>query len=310
MRPDTGALRVAPHPRGLRENPPEAGRALGVLETQGLAPLFSGVDAMCKAAAVDLHGWTPIGGALCHAVVRGGVHDVREAVASGRAAAEREGSVHATLVLPVPSPGLEALLPAASASAPSSLDAFGILETTGYLGAAAGADAMTKTAEVELLRFILGSGGRVGVLLEGRLEEVQSALRAGENRAREAGEYNARCAVARPDPGTVACFGGARPDPPNPRPGEGAVGLIETRSTVALVTAVDQMMKTADVLFEGRWKVGAYNTAAVIRGPLASVRVALDVGDAEARLHGESVHTHLIPVPLPELERRLMHAAG
>ena len=83
--------------------------------------------------------------------------------------------------------------------------------------------------------------------------------------------------------------------------------MVETRSTVALVTAVDQMMKTADVVFDGRYKVGAYNTAAVVRGSLSSVRVALDVGHQAAASLGDSTYSHLIPAPTESLEKLLVH---
>ena len=89
--------------------------------------------------------------------------------------------------------------------------------------------------------------------------------------------------------------------------GNRAMGLIETRSTVAIVKAVDQMLKAADVVFDGNFKAGAFLTAGVIRGDVDAVRTALDVGAAEAAKYGELVSVHLIPNPLPDMETRLAH---
>jgi microcompartment protein CcmL/EutN len=85
------------------------------------------------------------------------------------------------------------------------------------------------------------------------------------------------------------------------------MGLIETRSTVALVKALDEMLKAADIQFEGRYKVGYFLTAGVVRGDVDSVRIALEVGAREAERHGELASAHLIPHPYPEMEARLLH---
>jgi carbon dioxide concentrating mechanism protein CcmO len=311
VQPDPGAMKAMPHAAGLRAGRPRAlaaPRAAGLLETRGLAPLLLGADAMAKAASVEVAGWTAIGGALCHAVVRGDVDSVREAVEAGRAAAATVGDVFATLVLPAPSDGVESLLPQPpSAPAGAPVDAAGLLETTGYLGAVAGADAMAKDAGITILRILIGSGGRVGVLIGGPLEEIHAALTSGAERAGSAGTFTASCAVPRPEGAVVACFGGSSPTTTNEGRGPGAFGILEARSTVAVVSAVDQMMKAADVRFEGRFKAGAFYTSAVIRGDVASVRVALDVGAAEAGRRTDDVATHFIPAPLEEVGRCLLH---
>ena len=103
----------------------------------------------------------------------------------------------------------------------------------------------------------------------------------------------------------MACFGGSMSRNATSR--NQAMGLIETRSTVALVKAVDQMLKSADVEFEGRYKAGYFLTASVVRGDVGAVAAALKVGAAEAERYGELVSAHLIPHPFPALEERLIH---
>jgi microcompartment protein CcmL/EutN len=131
-------------------------------------------------------------------------------------------------------------------------------------------------------------------------------LRAGAEGAGQAGELNAQWLISRPDPGLMACFGGAAA-PVQREGGARALGLVETRSSVALIKAVDQMLKAADVEFEGNYKVGYFLTASAVRGDVGAVRVALEAARSEAVRHGELVAAYLIPQPFAELEERLPH---
>jgi microcompartment protein CcmL/EutN len=105
----------------------------------------------------------------------------------------------------------------------------------------------------------------------------------------------------------MACFGGSAPATGRTAvPGE-AMGLIETRSTVALVKAVDEMLKAAAVRYEGSYKVGYFLTASVVRGDVGAVQAALDVGATTAVKYGELAAVDLIPYPFAALEERLPH---
>ncbi len=303
-RPDARATDAMPHATGLGAEQVQL-RAIGLLETQGLTPLVAGADAMLKAAQVELGGWAFIGGALCHAPIFGDVAAVQTALEVGRQAAERIGTVYATLVLPQPSEGLGPLLPPAPAVVPRSTGALGLIETIGYASVVGSADAMLKAADVQIERLSIGSGGRITALATGHLDDVQAAVRAGAEAATALGELDASVVVSRPDPALVARFATAAEGL-----GSGArqaMGLIETRSTVALVRAVDRMLKAAAVEYEGAYKVGYYLTAAVVRGDVGAVQVAIDAGREEAVEHGELVSAYAIPQPYSGLEGRLPH---
>ena len=71
----------------LQGSSPERETALGRLETRGYGAHVGANDRMVKAADVELLGWTFIGGALVHAVIRGSVGDVETAIAAGAAPA-------------------------------------------------------------------------------------------------------------------------------------------------------------------------------------------------------------------------------
>ena len=303
-RPDTRAMDAMPHATGLGAEPVQP-RALGLLETQGLTPLVAGTDAMLKAAQVELGGWAFIGGALCHTPVFGDVAAVQTALEVGRQAAERLGTVYATLVLPQPSEGLGPLLPPAPPVTPRSTGALGLIETIGYAAVVGSADAMLKAADVQIERLSIGSGGRIAALATGQLDDVQAAVRAGAEAATALGQLEASAVVSRPDSALVARFATAAEGlGPGARQ---AMGLIETRSTVALVRAVDRMLKAASVEYEGAYKVGYYLTAAVVRGDVGAVQVAIEAGRQEAVAHGELVSAYAIPQPYSGLEGRLPH---
>jgi len=305
-RPEARAIKSMPHASAAASSEVDI-RALGLLETQGLAPLIAGADAMVKAANVELCGWAFIGGALCHAVVRGDVSSVQAALESGRRSAEAIGSVNATLVLPQPIAGIAALLPPAVQSEVVATGALGIVETIGYTAVVAAGDAMVKAAEVDVRRLSIGSGGRIAALATGSLDDVQAAIEAGRVEAGNVGELEAATLISRPDVATLACFAGAMQGGESRGPRR-AMGLIETRSTVALVRAVDQMLKAADVEYEGSYKVGYFLTASVVRGDVGAVRVAIDAGREEAAKYGELVSAHVIAQLYEDMERRLPHS--
>ena len=304
-RPEAAAATAMPHALGGHTATDPDARALGVLETRGVVPLIEGVDAGVKAAAVDISGWAAVGGALCHVAFRGDVAAVQTAIDAARTAAATTGTVIAGLVLPQPAIGVDSLLPPLPAGTTSACGALGMVETTGYVAAVSAGDAMVKEAEVQFTRLTIGSGGRVVALATGSLDSVQAAVRAAAAATAPIAEVAAARVISRPDVQTLACFG--QPAAPQTVAAPRAMGLIETRSTIGLVAAIDQMLKAARVEYAGRYKVGYFLTAAVVRGDVGAVKAALDAGAKEAARHGELVAVHLIPRPYPELEERLSH---
>ncbi|MBI2503128.1 MAG: BMC domain-containing protein [Candidatus Latescibacteria bacterium] len=298
-------LEGMPHRTGSQDRP-VGNQALGLLETRGLTPLIGGADAMAKAAAVSIEGWAAIGGALVHVIARGDVAAVQTALEAGRLAAAQCGDVIATLLIPQPASGLGRMLPPPPAGEARSSGALGVIETTGYVAMVGAGDAAVKSGEVEISRINIGTGGRVALLFKGNIDDVQAAVDAGTAAARQVGELNAARLVSRPAPEVMACF--AAPGPSVERPSAGrALGLIETRSSIALAKAMDLMLKAANVEYEGSYKVGYFLTASAIRGDVAAVQAALDAGAVEAAKYGELVAIHLIPHPYTQLTERLVH---
>jgi ethanolamine utilization protein EutM len=85
-------------------------RALGLIETIGLAAAVEAADAMVKSALVELVRRQQVGGGLITVLVRGDVGSVTAAVEAGTAAAQRVGRVVSSHVIPRPDESVERVL--------------------------------------------------------------------------------------------------------------------------------------------------------------------------------------------------------
>ena len=79
------------------------GNAIGLIETQGLVCLINAIDAMLKAASVELaSSFIKLVGGLVAVMIRGDVSSVRAAVEAGAEAASRAGKLIAAHVIARP----------------------------------------------------------------------------------------------------------------------------------------------------------------------------------------------------------------
>ena len=93
-----------------------ANKAIGILETKGLAGLVSGTDAMLKSADVTVAGPVrQIGSAMCNIVIEGDVAAVKAAIDAGAEAAQQIGEVLSAHVIARPDDAINGVLPAAPA---------------------------------------------------------------------------------------------------------------------------------------------------------------------------------------------------
>jgi ethanolamine utilization protein EutM len=87
-------------------------KAIGLLETRGLAALVAGTDAMLKSANVTLAGpMKQVGHGLVSAVVVGDVAAVKAATDAGAQAARNVGEVVSVQVIPRPHDEVASILP-------------------------------------------------------------------------------------------------------------------------------------------------------------------------------------------------------
>ena len=90
-----------------------------------------------------------------------------------------------------------------------------------------------------------------------------------------------------------------------------AIGLLETRGLIALVTGTDAMLKSANVsLVVPMKQVGNALVTAIVTGDVAAVKAATDSGAQAARAVGEVVSVQVIPRPHADVAIILPKAAA
>jgi ethanolamine utilization protein EutM len=78
------------------------------------------------------------------------------------------------------------------------MNALGMIETKGLVGAIEAADAMVKAANVNLIGKVLVGGGLVTVMVRGDVGAVKAAVEAGSAAAKRIGEVLSVHVIARP----------------------------------------------------------------------------------------------------------------
>lgn len=182
------------------------GAALGLVCTESFPAVVGTADAMLKSADVMLIGYEKTGAGQCTAVVRGGVADVRMAVEAGTQTAKQFGQYLAASLIPRPLPNLEAVLPICihldalekMGRGRMGNHAIGLLETRGFPAMVGAADAMTKSAEVQVVAHQTIGSGLCTVIIRGSLPNVAIAVEAGMHEAERIGELHAVMVIPRP----------------------------------------------------------------------------------------------------------------
>lgn len=181
--------------------------ALGLLSTPSFPAIVGTADAMLKAAEVTLVGYEKIGSGLCTVIVRGNIADVRLAVEEGSRLAEKLGQTVSKLVIARPMPNLEAVFPIGShlveiaqqqrGYSRLSNQSIGLLETRGFPAMVGAADAMLKSANVQLSAYETIGAGLCTAMVRGSVANVAVAIEAGMYEAERIGELNAVMVIPR-----------------------------------------------------------------------------------------------------------------
>lgn len=187
----------------------------------------------------------------------------------------------------------------------------GLVSTLSFPVIVSTADAMLKSAEVTLVGYEKTGSGHCTAIVRGAIAEVRIAVESGKDYAQREGELLSSTIIARPLPNLEVIFpiGVHLLDQVNQnhrsRVSNHALGLLETRGLPAMVGASDAMLKAANVQLTAYETIGAGLCTAIIRGRVADVAVALQVGMAEAQRIGELTAVTVIPRPLEDLEKSL-----
>lgn len=158
--------------------------ALGLIETLGMVPAINGADRMLKAANVQLISYENVGSTLVTIMVKGDVAAVTASVEAGAAAAAEIGKLTAKNVMPRPIRGVGDIVSIYAVedevvAQTQRHRALGMIETFGIVYLLEAADAMQKTADVEVVGFENVASGYVSVLVQGDVAACASAVEAG-----------------------------------------------------------------------------------------------------------------------------------
>lgn len=89
-----------------------------------------------------------------------------------------------------------------------------------------------------------------------------------------------------------------------------AIGMVETRSLVAAMEAVDAMLKSASVKILDFQIVGSGLVSVTVAGDVAAVRAAVDSGRSRAEEVGEVVSHNVVPRPHGEVDKIFNYNGG
>ncbi|MBD2580045.1 BMC domain-containing protein [Oscillatoria sp. FACHB-1406] len=197
-------------------------------------------------------------------------------------------------------------------SPPDASLALGLVSTKSFPAVVGTADMMLKSAEVTLVGYEKVGSGHCTAIIRGKTADVRLAVEEGARTAEQFGQLVGKMVLARPMPNLEAIFpigkhlaAIAHIQRGYSRLSNQSLGLLETRGFPAMVGAADAMLKAADVQLAGYEKIGDGLCTAIIRGTVANVAVAVEVGMYEAERIGELSAVMVIPRPLEDLEHTL-----
>lgn len=172
------------------------------------------------------------------------------------------------------------------------LAAIGLVELNSIAKGIEAADAMLKSAQVDILASRPVCPGKYIVLICGDVAAVESAVKAGANMGDAAvvDEF----ILPNVHPAVIPAISAA-----SPAVEVQALGIIETFSIAALIVAADTAVKAAEVdLIEIRLGTGIGGKSFVtLTGDVAAVKAAVEAGSATALEKGLLTNKVVIPSP-------------
>ncbi|MEM8641099.1 MAG: BMC domain-containing protein [Cyanobacteria bacterium P01_G01_bin.54] len=190
--------------------------------------------------------------------------------------------------------------------------ALGMVSTRSFPAIVGTADMMLKSSGITLVGYEKIGAGYCTAIVRGKTADVRLAVEEGARTAEQFGQLVSKMVLARPMPNLEVIFpiGTQFQELQQEQRGYSrlsnqSLGLLETRGFPAMVGAADAMLKAADVSLAGYETIGDGLCTALVRGTVANVAVAVEVGMHEAERIGEFSAVMVIPRPLEDLEQTL-----
>ena len=179
--------------------------------------------------------------------------------------------------------------------------AIGLVEFNSIARGIEAADAMLKTAEVQIVRVGTICPGKFMVLVAGEVAAVQNSVGVGQRIGADKVVDDFILPNVHPSvfPAILATTSVTKLE---------ALGVIETFSVASTITAADAAAKAGPVeLIEIRLAVGLGGKAYVtLTGEVAAVETAVETGSKQAMETGMLVAKTVLPAPKKELSQSLL----
>jgi microcompartment protein CcmL/EutN len=178
--------------------------------------------------------------------------------------------------------------------------AIAAVETSSIAQGVVAADAMAKTADVEVLEASMLSPGKYWVLIGGGVAEVRAAIQSGIETA--ADTLLDSLMIPQVHTQVMAALRGTVP-----RGGDDALGILETLTASAAILGADQAAKAARVtLRDIRLANGIGGKGVVfLTGEVGEVQAAIEAGRDDARRRGLLARSVVIPRLESQVRARL-----
>ena len=180
--------------------------AVGMIEVQGVAAAIVGADAACKAADVQLAGWSSIGG-YTTAFFTGSISDVAAALQGGEEAAR--GVIEHVVAVPLHQPAAACShfvdFPVRDDS-DFPAGALGLVETRGYGAHIHTNDQMVKTAAVEVINVLTVHDRVVCSLVLGDVGAVTEAIAVAQKLLADSEHLLGTALIPQPRPEVLAAY--------------------------------------------------------------------------------------------------------
>lgn len=176
------------------------------------------------------------------------------------------------------------------------------------------ADACSKMANIRIMGIESTDGAAQCLKLVGSVSDVRAAAEHGMELAQRMGSSAMYSVMAAPLDVTVKLANSkpvlspllgvydSRIPKENATIMTNALGLLETQGLVAALHATDDMLKSSNVTLAGKEKIGAAYVTIMIRGDVAAVQTAIDVGrQTVERLGGKLILADVIARPHADL---------
>ncbi len=189
-----------------------------------------------------------------------------------------------------------------------------LLEVNNFAPSFIIADACSKAANVRILGIESTDGAAQCIKLVGPIADIQAAAERGAELAKTMGSSAFWSVMAAPLEVTLQLTDSKPVLSPllgvydSRKPGKNvmsttnALGLLETQGLVAALHATDDMLKASNVTLAGKEKIGAAYVTIMIRGDVAAVQTAIEVGKQTVeRLGGKLILADVIARPHADL---------